>query len=282
MIVATYNVHFGYGVDGRDDLRRIADEVAGADIVCFQEVAQHWRRNDGADQAATLAGHLNFHYVFGGSFDVDAGQVAADGRVVNRRRRFGNMVASRWPIVSSRTLPLPKPGRATEFDLQRCAVEAVVDAPEFGLRLYSVHLSHISQERRFAQIEALLDFVRRAPAEGSAWDHTRPEEWTEGWETPLLPAPALIMGDMNFLAESPEYTRMLVGGDDGADLRDAWVLAGHPAGEGVSHYAKGNTPCRVDHAFVTADVAPRVRRAWIDNDACGSDHYPLFLEFAAD
>jgi len=37
---------------------------------------------------------------------------------------------------------------------------------------------------------------------------------------------------------------------------------------------------RIDHCFVTADLAPRVTRAWIDNNAQGSDHQPVFFEFA--
>ena len=47
----------------------------------------------------------------------------------NRRRQFGNMVLSRWPILSSRLLLLP---RVRTYDIasgQRGVLEAIVDAP---------------------------------------------------------------------------------------------------------------------------------------------------------
>lgn len=287
VFLASYNIRYGYGTDGKEDLSRIAAEVSRADVICFQEVAQHWRRNDYADQAAELASRLNYYYVFGGNYDVDASYVDEGGRIVNRRRTFGNMVASRWPIRSSRTQPLPKRPAVDQFDMQRCAVEAVVETPGLHLRVYSVHLSHLSAERRRVQTEALLDFVNRAPEEGSAWDHTRPEDWTEGWPTPTLPQPAIIMGDLNFTAQNPEYA--LICGDQnardtrGSGFHDAWVLAGNRAEEGVSaRLREGDEFRRIDHAFVTADLMPAVGTAWIDNRTSGSDHYPLFVELTFD
>ena len=48
------------------------------------------------------------HWSYGPYFDVDASKVAADGTVTNRRRQFGVMTLSRWPILSSRLHILPK------------------------------------------------------------------------------------------------------------------------------------------------------------------------------
>jgi len=38
MRVVTYNIRFGWGLDGRVDLERIAGSVGDADIIAFQEV----------------------------------------------------------------------------------------------------------------------------------------------------------------------------------------------------------------------------------------------------
>lgn len=286
MILASYNIHFAIGLDGRHDLDRIADKVRVADIVCFQEVGQHWRRNDFADQAERLAACLGYHAVFGAAFDVDASYRDASGNLVNRRRRFGNMVASRWPIRSTRTEPLPKPPVPAVFDLHRCLVEAVVETPFGDLRVYSVHLSHSSQHRRLVQIARLLDFVRRAPTEGSAWDHLRlDEDWTEGWETPTLPRPAILAGDLNCVADSPEFAELLrptgaVGeteSDADMTLYDAWALAGNPRSEGIS--LAGRKPgYRIDHVLVSGSLCAMVRRSWIERDGGASDHFPMFAE----
>ena len=283
--IATYNIQFGRGLDMKFDLDRTARDVAGADIVSFQEVAQNWERNGGEDQAAGLAERLGYHYVFGSGFNVAATAKAKDGKPDNRRRTFGNMVASRWPIESSRTFLLPKFALSTIYDLQRCVVEAVVATPVGKVRIYSLHLSHISPGQRLPQVEMLLDIVREAPANGSAWDGTHSPDWTEGMEVPSLPEPALVMGDMNFTHESAEYA--LICGEKHArngrvvrntSLRDAWVVAGHAEEEGISIHSLYSGDVRIDHMFVTPSVARHVKTMRIDADAKASDHFPVFLE----
>ena len=55
---------------------------------------------------------------------------------------------------------------------------------------------------------------------------------------------------------------------------DAWVAAEHREDEG-STIPEGK---RIDYCFVSASIAHRVRSSWIDADATGSDHYPLWTE----
>ncbi|BBK30060.1 endonuclease/exonuclease/phosphatase family metal-dependent hydrolase [Stella humosa] len=283
--VATYNIQFGRGLDMRFDLDRTAREVAGADIVGFQEVTQNWQRTGGEDQAAGLARRLGFHYVYGYGLDVAATPVAGASGPDNRRRTFGNMVASRWPIRSSRTFLLPKTALATIYDMQRCLVEAVVETPVGDVRIYSTHLSHISPGQRLPQIELILRTVADAPANGSAWDGTHTADWTEGWDVPALPEPALVLGDMNFDYRTPEYAA-ICGEMDAINgrvvrataLRDAWVAAGHREEDGVSIRSDYSGHVRIDHMFVTPSVARHVRSMRIDDDAKASDHYPVFLE----
>ncbi|MCX7362031.1 MAG: endonuclease/exonuclease/phosphatase family protein [Alphaproteobacteria bacterium] len=283
--IGTYNIQFGRGLDMKFDLGRTAGDVAGADIVSFQEVAQNWERNGGEDQAAGLAERLGYHYVFGSGFNVAATSRGADGKPDNRRRTFGNMVASRWPIESSRTFLLPKHALSTIYDLQRCVVEAVVVTPVGKVRIYSLHLSHISSGQRLPQVEMLLDIVKEAPANGSAWDGTHTPDWTEGMDVPSLPEPALVMGDMNFTHESPEYA--LICGEMHArngrivrntSLRDAWVVSGHAEDEGISIRSLYSGDVRIDHMFVTPSVAGHVKNMRIDGEAKASDHFPVFLE----
>jgi len=283
VLLATYNIHYGLGADHRYDVPRIADVVAEADVICLQEVVQGWSLNAFADQAAEIAARLNRYVWFHGAFDADSSAVGADGTIVNRRRTFGNAVLSRWPIREARGHYLPKTVLPEEFDLQRGVVEAVVAAPSAALRIYSLHLSHLTPRQRRPQVEFLLDLVRSAARRGGAWDNRASDLFVFDEPAPPVPAAAVVMGDFNFTHADPEYP--VICGDldplrgriipDGG-LVDAWTAAGN-AEDRESFPDEG----RIDHCFVTGDLAPRVRRAWIDDTTPASDHFPLFVEIDA-
>jgi len=280
MLLATYNIHYGVGADHKYDVERIARTVEQADIVCFQEVVQGWPQNGYEDQAATIAKALNRHYVFYGPFDTDGSTTGADGKIVHRRRTFGNMILSRWPIRSSRVRPLTHNSLSNQFDLQRGAIEAVIDAPGLPIRVYSVHLSHVSDSQRTPQVHDLLDFVRQAPSNGSPWDVGAGAQFIFQDKPPKMPEAAIIMGDMNFSPLDPEYP--LIAGHIskfyGRMVRndqfvDAWTHLGN------DEYAESfPREGRIDHIFVSPHLAPALTKAWIDNEALGSDHWPLFAE----
>jgi len=194
------------------------------------------------------------------------------------------MILSRAPIVSSRNHLLPKYGTLTQHSIQQGALEAVIVTERAGpVRVYSVHLSHLSIATRMPQIDALLDIHARAPAEGGAWCGGHPDPaagWTEG-EMPPMPAEALLMGDFNFEWFAPEYDRV-VGPSTARFGRlnrlngfvDAWVVAGHREDTG----ATAGCGRRIDFCFVSSALASRVRSCRVDSDAIGSDHQPLWVE----
>ena len=153
MKLVTYNTQYGVGRDGRFDLERIAKEVEGADIIALQEVTRNFARNGGVDMVDGLAALLpGYFYAFGPAMDLDFGATDKDGKPLNKRFQFGNMVLSRWPIVASRNLLLPRTLRFSRGNLQRSALEALVIAPSGPIRIYSVHLDHISVAERTLQI----------------------------------------------------------------------------------------------------------------------------------
>lgn len=287
---ATYNIQFGLGQDGEFDVPRIADAVAEADIICFQEVVQGWPRDDYEDQAATLADRLNLFYVFGSSFNVDGSLRDETGKVVNRRRTFGNMVASRWPISATRTLHLRKKPSPGLFDLQRCAVEAIVELPSGPIRVYSTHLAHQAASHRMPQVEALRDYIFRAPYEGAPIDGPHPLppvsafDWTEGLSYAPAPHAAIVAGDFNCRPVSDEYAHLC--GEPHPtrgrtrhydQLIDSWVAAGHEE-EGVSTLYNRDGDYKIDHVLVTDDLAAKVAKSWVASDVMASDHYPVFVQ----
>lgn len=284
MKLVSYNIQYGLGADGVYDLPRIAAEIAAADIVALQEVDRFWARSGMTDAPALLAAHLpEHHWVYGPNLDMDADFRDATGRLIQRRRQFGTMVLSRWPIRSARNFPLPKHGALAQHSIQQGLLEAVIEGPGWALRVCSVHLSHLCAETRLPQVEAMLAILARAPAEGGAWCGGHPDPaagWTEGGEPPM-PAPLVLMGDMNFRHDSAEYARVVgpLAGRYGrlahrGGLVDAWTAAGHPEASGSTHPDAG---ARIDHCFLSPGLATAVRDARVDEAARGSDHWPLWI-----
>jgi endonuclease/exonuclease/phosphatase family metal-dependent hydrolase len=271
MLFCTYNIHYGVGRDGRYDVARIADAVAEADIICLQEVTRGWALNDHADHTAEIGRRLNRYYRFHGPMEADASTVAADGTITSRRRSFGNAIVSRWPILWSRGVMLPKT-RLTDdrFDLQRGYIEAVIAAPTGALRVYCTHLSHVGALQRLPQIDELLDAVARAGTVGATWDGTAPATFLFREPSPDVPAQAIVAGDMNFTPTHPEYPRVIASG-----LADAWHAAGNTEEEVESFPREG----RIDHVFVTPDLAKKVTGARIGYGIPASDHWPVFVAF---
>ena len=285
MKFVTYNIQYGLGKDDRYDLARIAREVETADVIALQEVERHWQRSGCVDAPAVLGSHLpEHHWVYGANLDMDASYRDPAGRLVNRRRQFGTMILSRSPIVSSRNHLLPKYGTLTQHSIQQGALEAVIVTERAGpVRVYSVHLSHLSIAARMPQIDALLDIHARAPAEGGAWCGGHPDPaagWTEG-EMPPMPADAMLMGDFNFEWFAPEYDRVVGPPTERfgrlnrlTGFVDAWVGAGHCENTGAT-ISSGE---RIDFCFVSSALARRVRSCRVDDDAVGSDHQPVWVE----
>ena len=288
MKCVSYNIQYGLGMDGRYDLERIAAEVADADVIAMQEVDRFWQRSGMRDAPAVLADCLpGHHYVYGANLDMDA-SVTEAGRILHRRKQFGTLILLRWPIISSRNFPLPKFGDRRHHSVQQGMLEAVIDAPGIGpVRIYSVHLSHLSPAIRLPQVARMREILTAAPSEGGAWCGGHPDP-SSGWlEEPEPPMPTrwILMGDMNFLPVSAEYDAM-VGGmaprygrlTNRMGPLDAWVLAGHDETSGVTYHGGDG---RIDHCFVSGDMAGLVRSARIDDTAQGSDHWPLWVEFGA-
>jgi endonuclease/exonuclease/phosphatase family metal-dependent hydrolase len=95
--VITYNIHHGEGPDGRIDLARLAEVIAGAapDLVALQEVDEGTARVGGAHQAAELGRLTRMYHAFGQTMAFQGGG-------------YGVAVLSRWRMLSVENHPLPR------------------------------------------------------------------------------------------------------------------------------------------------------------------------------
>lgn len=293
MKLLSYNIQYGFGGDGVYDLARAARVMQGADIIALQEVERHWSRSEFDDQPARLERLLPDYYTaYGPAFDMDASTFEG-GRVINRRRQFGTMILSRWPIRWSRLHLLPMRRMIAPLNTQNPALEAMIDTPLGPLRLLSIHLAHVGVEERLLQIDHLLALHRSTSATGGPWSGSDDEpsrNWTEGEAEPLAPETAIWLGDFNCEPGSAEHRRITgsapyhPGARYAGGLVDAVAQGRAQAGAPLHTHRKviaGVERLRqLDHGFVTADLAPRVRSAWTDNAEMASDHSPLWIELA--
>jgi endonuclease/exonuclease/phosphatase family metal-dependent hydrolase len=284
MRVVSYNIQFGTGKDGKVDLRRIAADIGDADIIAMQEVERFFSSSGNTDQVAELAALFPEHFhVYGAGVDVDAATLDDRGR----RRQFGNMLLSRWPITSSRNHLLPKTNYIDQLALQRSALEGVINTPLGGIRVYSVHLGHVGAPERRAQIAALMSIIRNAPTDGGVISGRRlSNHWTADGVLPSMPAPAIILGDFNLTPDDDEY-ELLVGECDlkygrlstKRLLIDAWISAGSDAVGGHTDLGSSRGARRLDYAFLTPDLVEHLVSVSVDAQAQGSDHQPLEVIF---
>ena len=282
MKIVTYNIQFGLGKNGHNDLALIASEIAGADIIALQEVERNWQHSGCVDQPRTLAGLLDqYYWVYGPYFDVDASKKTSDGTITNVRRQFGNMILSRTPILSTRLFPLPKSIITDQRNMVMGMLEGVVDlGGGVAMRVYNTHLSAKSAADRIAQIHTIREIIKRAPCEGGTWTGSSTDPlWLEDKVAPPMPDEFMLLDDFNHAATDPEYAHLVRRDENECDLTDCWTLTGHMLEDGITFPTLETSGCkRIDFAFVDQTMSKKIKAAWIDTDAQGSDHQPLLIE----
>ena len=285
MNFASYNIQYGFGLDGKYDLARIARSLEGADVIALQEVTRGFSRNGFADMVADIAALFpDYFWVYGPACDM---HVEADESglqpVRGTRFQFGNMVLSRWPILATRTLLLPRSRTIGKINLQRGATEAVIAAPAGAIRVYCVHLDHVSADERIRQLQFLNAHINAFVQEGGTLTGAGEFDLPE----PPLPEDYVIMGDFNMEPESPEYC-IFAGAVDGFYGRTARIGTPIDAFAALGAYTPGSYSwmdpedhgkrMHIDYCFVSCGLKDRLKSAIIDTNSLGSDHFPLRVE----
>jgi endonuclease/exonuclease/phosphatase family metal-dependent hydrolase len=284
MKLLTYNIQYGKGKDDIVNIDRIIDEIRGADIIALQELDRFWNRTDYADQVEQITNAMpDYYWVYGPGVDLHAGQYSDKNK--GTRRQFGNMILSRYPILSSRHHLLPKYGSVEPLSIQRSALEGTILCGERLLRFYSVHLTHLSTQTRLPQIDRLLQIHRDAILEGfPVSGNLDGFNWHDGVSDQSVPAEAIIMGDFNCRPDSEEYLRMVgpvsdYGGHivNPAGFVDSWTYCKHDKMAGVTSDING-VPARLDYCFVSTPLRHAIMSCRVDEQAQGSDHQPVWVE----
>ena len=276
MRLITWNIQWGLGMDRRLDLERVvrdARRIADFDVLCLQEVADNFPElhgSRGENQFATIANLLPAYTALEG-VSLDLPDKAG------RRKRFGNMILSRYPVGQVLRYTLPWEADATN-NMPRMLVEAVVATPSGPVRIMTTHLEYSSAKLRAAQVEGIREAHRTACARVA-----QPRKSGEGTYAVHASSPsAILAGDFNMQPEDPMKLRVSDPfSHEVPRLVDAWrALHGdrpHPNSFCVFDQTYGPAHC-CDYVFVTDDLAPRLKRLAYDGDTKVSDHQPVLVE----
>jgi len=251
--LVTFNIHHGVGPDGRHDLARVAQLLAGADadVVCLQEVDRHFGpRSEGVDQALLLSRALDLQLAYGPSVD-EPGTSGRGGRPRDDddRRQYGNALLSRLPILVTDVHPLPGGGEP------RTAMRTLVELDGAALWVTNTHLSPRSATDRAAQAAAVAALHSDAMETG------------------------VVVGDLNADAGAPELDVLR------ERFTDAWHLAQARSDQGGRFSLRreqgrthpvGHPRVRIDQVWVSSGVA--VRDARVLDGSAASDHHPLVVD----
>ena len=260
--VMTFNVHHAEAMDGTVSAAAIAEVVQRErpDIVGLQEVDQCCQRTDLVDFVAEFERLTGLSALFGGNLKLPGWLSDTDGW-------YGNLILSRFGIISGENLPIPhveiadpKPGGDEPRGLLVARVQLPEDIAGSGGRelvFATTHIDWTSAEQRQHSLHHILAQLR---------EHA--------------PAPVILCGDLNAQPSGQELRALH------RELTDVWPACHDDADPGFT--IPSDAPrARIDYIWTTTApateggilVALQPRRAWVP-ETLASDHLPVVAEIA--
>lgn len=288
MQLVTWNVQWCCGLDGVVSAERMLDTVqamGSADVLCLQEIAVNYPQLAGqpGDQLAQLQALLpGWQLLYG---------PAVNEWTASGHQQFGNLVATRLPVLQVQHYPLPYPADANVRSMPRMCTVVTVQDPQLGpVRVMNAHLEYHSQRQRLAQAR----FLRRLHFEALSHTYSAPQFAQDG--SPYQSKPhtehAVLCGDFNFDSTQPEYSALRAKAEAmecleagwpervvGARWHDAWRVL-HPQQAQPPSFQLFDRqfapePVACDLVWVSDSLRSQVHGWEIDGQTQASDHQPL-------
>lgn len=246
--VMSFNMAHGQGMDGRVDLERTAKVIkqSNADIICLQEVDQHFSdRSDFMDQAAVLGGWLDMDYSYG------ANLIEPPARPGMPDRKYGNALLSRFPVKFTENHPLILPSTLQEDPEPRGVLETILDLGGTYVSVLNTHLS-LGERELEANIRQLLQ-----QAETSMFS-------------------TIIAGDFNMKPTHPELCKISSKFHDAfsqIETGSSFTFPANYSDENSGIYSKASS--RIDYIFT--DDQSLLQHAEVLNTPA-ADHLPIIAD----
>lgn len=288
MHLVTWNTQWCCGLDGEVRPERIVQTVQAmgeCDVLCLQEIAINYPqlRGGAAHQVQQLQALLPGWSVFFGA--------AVHEWTEAGEQQFGNLIATRLPVLQVQHYPLPYPGDQHVRTMQRMCTVVTVQDPLLGpVRVLTTHLEYYSQRQRMAQAR----YLRRMHFEALSQVFAPPQLADDG--SPFQRKPrtehAVLCGDFNFESHELEYAALSSPaaviecleagwpeGVVGAAWNDAWrVLRTHqPQPDTFRLFDRqfGPEPGACDFVWVSDSLYDKVRSFEVNQQTQASDHQPV-------
>ncbi|WP_455556657.1 endonuclease/exonuclease/phosphatase family protein [Comamonas sp.] len=294
MRLVTWNTQWCCGLDGSVSPERIVQTVnamGACDVLCLQEIAVNYPQLRGApqDQVAQLQALLpGWQLVFGAAVQ----EWTAAGH-----QQFGNLVATRLPVLQVQHYPLPYPPEPGVRSMPRMCTVVTVQDPELGpVRVMTTHLEFFSRRQRMAQVR----YLRRMHLEALSQACAPPAPAADG--SPFQDKPhtahAVLCGDFNLEAHESEYSALASEatviecleagwpeGVVGARWNDAWSVlhpdTAQPPTFRLYDREFGPEPGACDFVWVSDSLRSQVCSFDVDSVTQASDHQPVRVVIGA-
>ena len=285
MQLLTWNVQWCCGLDGMVSPERIVRHALAQgdiDVLCLQEIAVNYPQLRGApgDQLAQLQALLPGWQVFMGA--------AVDEFTPRGRQCFGNVIATRLPVLQLQHHPLPYPPDAGVRSMPRMCSVLTVQDPQLGaVQVMTTHLEYWSQRQRMAQAEGLRALLMQYHAVADA----PPPLVDDGspFQTKPHTRHAVLCGDFNFEPHEAEYAALSAswGASDlqhGGRWVNSWEVLHpgqpQPATFRVFDRTYGPEPGACDFVWVSDSLRCHVKDWHTDSSTRFSDHQPVWVTLA--
>jgi endonuclease/exonuclease/phosphatase family metal-dependent hydrolase len=276
--ILSWNVQYGKSSDGSVDFSRILQHIKSLgdfDVICLQELGRNMAEYCRPDQADHLL--LTQHFfkqhqaIWGSGFSWPPKD--GDG-IGDLRQEFGNISLVKSGLLDFRVHQLPQPATPGKEQMQRIAVETVVDSTMGPVSILNTHLAFHDDAENQQQVEYLNHLEQERVAH-----HREPKQAGTGtYQAKSLASARMLCGDFNFTPDTPQYRYQL-------DMNwvDAWKWnnsdEAHPSTCGLFDAVQWpqGAHCR-DFFWLSPELQSLPFKMSVDTDTNLSDHQPVMLE----
>ena len=276
MRILTWNIQCGKNCSGHTELNKTIDHIKSLgelDIICLQEVSRNmelYSSHDQPDQRQVIEhGFTDYTSIWGHGFSwpnlIDNS---------SQRREFGNITLVKSSLVDFRVHPLPRPSTPNKRQMQRVAIEAMVNSPMGILSIINTHLAFHDDNENQLQTERLDYFEKERRNRMN-----QPGEMIAGcYEQAFEPIARILCGDFNFDVDSNQYRYLIEN-----NWLDAWRQAhnngAHAPTCGIFDTVQWpqGSHCR-DFFWLSNELLDTTTHVIVDVLTDLSDHQPVILE----
>jgi len=275
MRVLSWNVQYGKSAHNSIDFIQTLDYIKSLgefDVICLQELARHMQgycMPNQEDQVQLAQQHFeNYTSVWGSGFSWPS-----TGNNRTLRQEFGNLTLIKSDLLDYKVHQLPLPATPGNKQMQRVAVETIVESDIGPLSIMNTHLAFHDSNEKQLQLErfCLLEQERLA-------HHRSPKQLDAGtYQAGYLAKARILCGDFNLTPESAHYQYQ---------IQDNWIDAWRQCHADQAHlptcgiydslqWSEG-AHCR-DYFWLSNELASCKIDFNVDTHTDLSDHQPIIL-----